>query len=726
MALKPEQAFTHPQAEKLIHLLWVAYNFIGLYGEKHPLTIEAFRNFTRCASEILTDIQSITIHVEHDLIFCEEWRIEKKFCGPRLISRFKDSGIQSLSLQSGIKESHLVDFIVTLANAKAFPDLPAIDDQLQKTQVAGLRFNLIAYRKVASDEVVIEQNIARFAQALALGNLEKTGSLKNDDTAGISPEGTLTRTSSLLDRIRILSAQIQSSEASPAISTDEIAGILSSLRGSVIQGIDMVTSDSSPDTRQKVLDEMDTLTRETILHIIRQEYRQGRVAPDSLARLIRRLIPDPAQLRQLLPFIRKTLLDQGVSNEGYLYVVRELAASFETDSLIDLFGKTGEHLGLSVNEIIASIRKNPDAALRLIALAEEIAEVNSFDNMQTSMVVSELIEHISRRITISNRNANGSPEENQAMLNAVEFEMLKIAKGIRLLDEESNNQVEQAIRANAENASNRLAMGLQINKDIENILGAEKHKTLFPQVSGFIDDAATALVDQRPGFSSISGLAVDEETNFWDSELVSERLRKITGDDDAITRISTELPERMNQYSKAAGSDEKLAKTKIVLPKSFRRSRQLKESLQHEISRNKRYKSPFSCICMSVIPENKTDRGANLADEYLSSGYSLLEASVKGLRDLDIIGSLGAPASNLILLILPHTELKGAEVVKNRIEAKIDEERSRSISADAPQELAASNNTQFQLSSVTFEGGSCKDIHSVIKQINDSHKKRPQ
>ncbi|MBD3320210.1 MAG: hypothetical protein GF350_03855, partial [Chitinivibrionales bacterium] len=77
----PESHLDQRQADLIVRNLWVAFNNFVLYGENHPLTRKAGENFFAHLEQTLRNSTPVTIHLEHDALVCEEWKVSERSYG---------------------------------------------------------------------------------------------------------------------------------------------------------------------------------------------------------------------------------------------------------------------------------------------------------------------------------------------------------------------------------------------------------------------------------------------------------------------------------------------------------------------------------------------------------------------------------------------------------------------------------------------------------------------
>ena len=123
-----------------------------------------------------------------------------------------------------------------------------------------------------------------------------------------------------------------------------------------------------------ILDHANELTDRVLLQLIKDEYQQGKISPARVAQIIRRLIPEAAELKRLLPKIKAALIEEGMPHTQYLELVQELGRELQSEGLATILQQSGEDIGVDGNQLIAEFKQNPEQAAQLIYLASEIRQ----------------------------------------------------------------------------------------------------------------------------------------------------------------------------------------------------------------------------------------------------------------------------------------------------------------------------------------------------------------
>ncbi len=392
---KPAQSsIDRAKAEAVVRQLWIAYNNIGLYGDAHPLTKRAVNDCLEALNAALEEIAMVTLHLEQDFIACEEWRIEKRAYGPRLIARLKDAKIQSLSFYRDLDPVDFIALLEVLSNGADYPLVDDLVDELAERKAKGFRFNYVTYQKVTMDESIIQRDLHRFAELLSqnAGPAESPAA----DMLGAPAHVGRQSPSLILSHLRAIRRAVDQESGGQLPPAEEIVNSLTALRTSVIQDLrNQAANGVTGEVDEEVFSEIEQLTVEVILRIVKEEYRAENLSVKQLAMLIQRLLPDVRELRRMLPHLKRTLLEEGMSLEDYLLLVRELDRELQDSGIVDALVETGKELGVSIDEIIGSLRSDPRTAVSLMLLAAEIKSSGFQDEGAFAASIQDYIEQIS-------------------------------------------------------------------------------------------------------------------------------------------------------------------------------------------------------------------------------------------------------------------------------------------------------------------------------------------
>ena len=400
------------RADDLVRSFWVAYNNYGLYGARHPHTLKASVTLHEHLGEPLKATSPITFHLEHDAIVCEEWKAPPRSYGPRLVERLKDARIQSISFYRGIGQDAVRKLIDVLCNTRTCPGVDEMAAELHREQVTGLRFNFVTYEKVTIEESIVRRDLRKLAEAFSVNVPDSRAEAADADELLSHPSHVDAESSSSLAlRLRTVRQALAKKEtvggdrALP--STDDMIQSLTTLRAAVTKQLQLdVSSGKIMEIDTAAVTEMERLTMEVVARIVREEYREGAISVKRLAEIIRRLVPDLRELKRILPRLKEVLLAEGMELPEYLGLVRELFEELQEDGIVEALRGAAEEIGISVDEVLDTMKAHPRESVRLALLASEVQSLLQDDPERFQSLLGDYIERLSTERSAHAREAS--------------------------------------------------------------------------------------------------------------------------------------------------------------------------------------------------------------------------------------------------------------------------------------------------------------------------------
>jgi len=146
-----DQDLSKPNAEKLLHSFWIAFNNFNMYGPDHPIAKKGAEGFYFYLSKALGIIAPIDFHMEEESFMCNKCRIDDKIKIQRLTDRFKSAGIHSISLQKEVGLNDLIGLFILLNDSKNYKTIQEINESIKEKAIKGVLLNYFTYKKVVGD-----------------------------------------------------------------------------------------------------------------------------------------------------------------------------------------------------------------------------------------------------------------------------------------------------------------------------------------------------------------------------------------------------------------------------------------------------------------------------------------------------------------------------------------------------------------------------------------------
>ena len=326
---------------------------------------------------------------------------------------------QSISFDSALAIESIRILFQILCDMQTYPTVDVMKTALAVQQAKGIRLNYVVYRKMTADEAIVkkgdtvvgikipqepapeEQMMKGIAEIISIKQLLENPKL---DIISKTPEASAgSDLDTVVGHLRMINAQIKSPAAVKGfLSTQEMAEAIVQLRKQVLDGLEMLKATKAiSESQAAVVDELDKMSSDVVIRLIREEYQSGKVSVKRISQLIRRIVPDVNELKRILPGIKEALLKDGMPLADYMQLVSEIRKELDSDSLAVLFETAADNIGVSLDELVSTIKIDPTDAARLIVLASEIRSHTKNDGTQLSGFLTEYIEKVSGSLALS-------------------------------------------------------------------------------------------------------------------------------------------------------------------------------------------------------------------------------------------------------------------------------------------------------------------------------------
>jgi len=633
------------------------------YGFDHPVSARAYETLLSGLAECLAVCDPVTLMLDRGSFFVEDFPVDAKFNASRLAILFRKLGLESVTFLPGAGVEALKCLMSVVTRPDDFDDIDAVRDELLRQGIDSIQVNHVVLRKFTRDDEVIDreglEELAGLAeQAVATGG-ESDAALDSSETllervekifsmhallkqpqqmaenlvkaSGATPE----QQAGVVAQIKRLGAQVESEsvESDATISPAEVMQAIAKVREEVSSGLagqeEMARLMAE---RGGVLSELDLLTCQTVVSIVRDEYRQGQVSAQRLAQIIRRVLPESRDLKRLLPMLKQALLDEGMGLADYIEFVNQLTAELQSDELVQMLEQGADSIGFSVDELLREIRREPEEAARLIVLAAELRQGGRSNEELLSDALSEYIDRVSG--DLASAQAGDEPNAAHAAAGKTRQELVRRirAQGVSqsVLDRLDSGLGGRSGQSTASFRTSRLA---ELLNRSESVNDAE------------LADQLVQIVERESSMTTLGDTLQQELSNHGYS---AER----------INSIYNETLARLKRKSKVE-----------FVPGAVMNPVATQYFLKREIATSIRYETFFSCIMLMIaqVRENERDWRTISTEEIESVMPEVFDLLPPHLRDLDLLGTLGSKDRNIPLAILPMTDQAGAEAVMARM-----------------------------------------------------------
>ena len=650
------------------------FNRSMMYDANHPYCLQAMDQLLPTLLSILVTRSPLVFTMNQEQIFVDEDPVDQRVNTSKMVAFFKRTEIQSISFYNGIDIDQLASFTDIFTSLNKYPNANAMKKEMEARGIKHIRINHVFFKKVSRDEevvsrkdykkikakgeedgsapskkifmdMVLESIIAEeFGKSLTIKNLidhpvEISNQMIDADLRSFQQSDAVDRSHGpvLAHQLNIIEAEVDNNLSGLGdAELSSLAEAVFDMKRQLIKGIELQKSTGVTYSNEgALLDKANEIADRVVLKLIKDEYKSGKISPSRLAQILKRLVPEPGELKRLLPKIKSALLEEGMQLADYLKMVDELSNELQDEELSRIFQQSAETVGLYGQDLIMEVKNNPVQAAELIFLAAEIRKAGGDENVLTDLLV-DYVEKIGSKLTLDmarENNVEGEQHLRQVM-DGVESEILGRLRKMDVREE--------------------------ILKRIEDRLNS-RYEEVFDKIKGKWNSSLTPQADGKEAAPETSVLQILEQSVGENDEFANilrmvrdEVHAKGIGEND----VKAILQEITKEYERWEESKDKTLTFRESLD-----SKGLAFFLDKEISRASRYDLPFAAVSFAVVsakPKRKIPKGSiTLA--------TIVEAVMKhfasNIRGSDIAAMAG---KNRIVGIFPMTTPDEARLTLKR------------------------------------------------------------
>ena len=254
-----------------------------------------------------------------------------------------------------------------------------------------------------------------------------------------SPNGIPPQPDNVVANVAMLGNQIRQAAASGQAQSGNLMEAVLALREECMGHIsDFKTAGLVGQDMDAVVTEVEKLSHDTIVFLVREEYKPDEISVKRLAQILRRLLPDSRELRELLPQLKEALTGAGMPFVKYIELVNELQHELEGDDVVATLAAATREMGVTPDEVIEEIKKHPADAARLMILSSELRRTGGGNEAGFEQMLTDYIEKVSQQMAVG--SADTANPEGGRLLGGV---LQKLESN--LLDNLKKQGVEQSV-----------------------------------------------------------------------------------------------------------------------------------------------------------------------------------------------------------------------------------------------------------------------------------------
>lgn len=651
------------------------FNRTTMYDISHPYCQQAIDQLLPLLLNILKIHSPLVFIMNQDKLFVEEDPVDQRINSSKMIAYFKKTEVQSISFYNGIDRNELAAFMEVFNALTKQSNVNIMKKELNERGIQNIRLNHVYYKKVSGDEevvsreafkkiisdteeegdsqsqkmfmdVILESVLAEeFGETLTVRNLldNPTGvsrQMIEADLKGFQQSDAVDRSHGpvLAHQLDILEGEVE--ENLSGLGTADLSSLAEAvfdMKRQLMKGIEKQKAQGIAYSNESaLLDKANGIADRVILKLIKDEYKSGKISTSRLARILKRLVPEPNELKRLLPKIKNALLEEGMPLTDYLQMVEELSNEFQDEELTKILQQSAESVGLYGEDLIMEIKNNPIQAAEIIFLAAEIRKAGGDEDVFTDLLV-EYVEKIGSMLT------------------------LDMAQKDKVQGEQHLRKVMEGVESQILGRFKKMDVKEEILKRIEEKLNS-RYDELFDNIKKKWDQS---LSSSRPGGKEaapeLSVLQILEQSAA-ESEELANILRMVRNEvqdkDIGENDFKSIMEELTKQYER-----QKKRKTRKYISEEMLDSDGLNFFLDKEISRSSRYDLPFAALSFSVVtakPKIKSPEGAVTQGAVVEEVMKRFATNIRG-SDL-----AAKPGKNRVVGLFPMTTPDEARLALKR------------------------------------------------------------
>ncbi len=716
------------------------FNRLAMYNLDHPFTVESMNNYYKTITEGLSTFSPIVLIMHQEQFFIEDEPLDSRINLSKMVIHFKKAGIQSISFEKGMKSDELNLFIAIFSDLKKFSTADHMKKALLSSSVKRIRINHVIFKKMTADDKIVSkgtivENLSGMPKApqsaaktkfmdmmvenIVMEEVEKSLSIKSllNDPAGVSKaiidkdlsaskksgdeKGNTGVLNSPIDKDLSVSKE---SDDGKGKSGDVIIKQLDVIKKEVEEAMSGTGNIQMPELARAVLamkkdlleqieaqkamgivyenegmirDETNAIMDEVLIGLVKDEYKQGKVSIQRLGQIIRRMVPDPEELKRLLPKIKEALLSEGMSLPEFAQLAQELGKELQSEELAQILKKSAEEIGVDGEELIRELQIDPTGAAELIYLASEIKKGTGDEKVLSDLLV-DYVERIGSKISIDAAEQKGEEGGKylKEIISKVESEIVGSLKQ-KDINNDVISSVEKRLEERMEECFNKLqsdwasryeSSGAGEGKTILDIFEedadkGEELKAILENVRSAVREKGLDENDIKQVLNELSKSKLDQQKKILQKEKLKKEAQEKEDQEKDDLKKKTQEKEELKKEAQEKKEKEK-KKEKPGLPKGVLNRNSTLYFIEKEISRSVRYGTPFSAMLLSILkvtPEKPLPKGSVTHDAVMNA---VLTELANVVRDTDTVGLLD---KKKILTLLPMTKKTDSKMAMSRI-----------------------------------------------------------
>lgn len=509
-----------------------------------------------------------------------------------------------------------------------------------------------------------------------------SGSAGGPAAAAVGPSRGIGHGGLLFQQLEVMRVEVEKHlEGQGNVPLADLAGAVFDMKKQLLEGIEAQKAlGVAYENEAAIVEHANELTDRVLLELVKSEYQQGTITPARMAQILRRLVPEAAELKRLLPKIKAALLEEGMSHTQYLELVQELSKELQSEGLAHILEESGEAIGIDGDQLIAEFKRNPEQAAQLIYLAAEIRKGTGDDNALADLLAG-YVEQVGSHMAMGQAQEHDDPEHLKKVIHNIESS---------IVGQLGKMDVGEGILSKLE---------ARLNERMETVLDQMRAEWIKARGQG--GDGGERVGRQK----SLSVLQTLEQSVSEHDEL-GEILKIVRSQVDAGTLDENDYKSIQKEISRQKQLITEREADR-VMPTGVIKAGAMAFILEKEIARANRYDYSFSALAFSMVrikPHAKLPAGGNTNEALMEAVLAML---ARVFREVDIVGQLG---KNTIVAVLPMIGRDDSKKALNRV--------MNILQGDPIEVRGVAVDFKFAGIAITFDGQHTPDTKSFVRVMS--------
>ena len=490
-----EPALSKQNAGKIGRTFALLFNRAIMYDANHPSFKQTASEFHKTISIGLNELSPIVFIMAQEQFFVEDESLDPRINTGRMLSHFKNGGIQSVSFEKGIKDADLEAFSKIFFDSTRYTDADAMKSALAKEGITKVKINHVIFKKVTADDEVVSRDqlnpapaaaataahpqttgkgLDVLAESVVMQELEKSLTLKNllenpselsktiidkdRESSGAGPAKGDGSGPLILQQLRQIGNKVAEAGAGQdTVNFEQLADAVFGMKQELLKGMETQKALGAVYQNEGMIrDETNEITDNVIIQLVKDEYKKGQISIPRLGQVLRRMVPEVGELRRLMPKLKQTLLEEGMPLSEFAQLTQELGKELQNEELAQVLEKSAEEIGVAGADLIDQIKYDPKGAAELIYLASEIRKGTGDEKVLSDLLV-DYVERMGSNIAMDAAKQKGEEGNNhlREIVSQVESELVGSLKS-KGVDTDVLNKVEQRLEQRMDQCLNKL------------------------------------------------------------------------------------------------------------------------------------------------------------------------------------------------------------------------------------------------------------------------------